>query len=461
MPLHSSAQRPFYQTVFFIIKDASPIKDLQRQFNALVGDIETEATTEFYLALQQQYVMLQNSAADVGGQSVYQIGVELQEVLDRNSDGLHNTLYKVMLNTTLAGVGTVSQSLPYTMSSGVDWRMVNENAERFARYYSYDLVSGINDTTRQGLQQAITRYIQHGGRIRDLADDIRPIFKNEPATRLIESLFHVDRAEMIAVTEVTRAYARGKIEGYLGSGLAQQAPEKSPPAHPRCRCDVRPDSDELGIWWWIWLTANDSLVCKVCGPLHTRKVGMARNLPPPIETPPAPPEQQIGTFEQSIIGLNKERAAIYDRDGTFIFAKQGTAKKVLFARSDAPLMRGRVVTHNHPGGWSFSTGDVRALWGVEMYEMRAVGLNSEGEAWRYVLRPNKAFFQMAYDEIEGFIQAAEKEVSAVIGQRLMAGEMTREQANNLYWHTLWTEVEQQLGKQGVSLGYRREAFYGG
>lgn len=136
---------------------------------------------------------------------------------------------------------------------GADWTLVAEAAADWASAYSNELVSGITDTTRRVLQKNVERYIREPGTtLGDLKQSLEPYFGET-------------RADMIAVTEVTRAFAQGememaKIAGAVGIRLepvwhtnrdelvcsvcapndgkmrSQGWTVQGPPAHPRCRC---------------------------------------------------------------------------------------------------------------------------------------------------------------------------------------------------------------------------------
>lgn len=436
-------------------------KDVERQYNQSLNNLERSATGSIRAALREQELALYNAADNIGGSNETEIVAEVQRIIEPRADALHTALYSFVVTAAKLGVTTVSQRLPFNAAIGVDWNLPNKNAEQFALNYSYDLISNVQQTTITGIRQALTRWIHDGGKLSDLSDSIRPLIQDEPSTRVIEAIFNTDRANMIAVTEATRAYARGKIEGYTASGLAQLAPEKEPPAHVRCRCDVRPDSDPDGSWWWVWLTSNDARVCPVCAPLHKQRVGLAYPAPPVLDpaAPPLPPEAKIETFEQSIIGLSKERAAVYV-DGKLQNLVSGTSRKVRFKSSELPGLIGRTVVHNHPGGFSFSITDIRSAWATQMQELRAIGITSDGKAWRHMIRPNVAFKQLDLTVLDDAIEQSKTAVSIRLSRMIQDGVMTREQVNNEYWHYLWLDVDERLGKSGARLNYLREAVYG-
>jgi len=123
-----------------------------------------------------------------------------------------------------------AQRLALEPGIGVDWALVAEDAARWASEYSYSLVTGITDTTRRVLQEKVAQWIREPGRtIGDLTADLEPYFGKM-------------RAQMIAVTETTRAFAEG---------------EKVAVAQAR----------EYGFEMeTIWHTNRDELVCSVCAP---------------------------------------------------------------------------------------------------------------------------------------------------------------------------------------------------
>jgi len=118
---------------------------------------------------------------------------------------------------------------------GVDWALVNQRAVDWSRQYTFDLVQGITDTNRNLLQQSISAFFEQGQTRQELEE------------RLLRSFGPV-RAEMIAVTETTRASVQGELA--ITEELRQQGIEMRP----------------------IWQTNNDDLVCPICGPKHNKEI---------------------------------------------------------------------------------------------------------------------------------------------------------------------------------------------
>ena len=117
---------------------------------------------------------------------------------------------------------------------GFDPAIINTEALRWAREYTYEWVQGLTATTRRQLQEVVSAFVETPGMtIGDIKD-------------LIEPAFGPVRAEMIAVTETTRAYsmATNEMQGLLQREVPELATTR------------------------IWNTLNDELVCPVCGPLE-------------------------------------------------------------------------------------------------------------------------------------------------------------------------------------------------
>ena len=139
---------------------------------------------------------------------------------------------------------------------GVDWNIVNQNAFQWADAYTYDLVSGINATSRQAIQQAVGGFFTQQMTLGELEAKLG-------------SIYSPIRAEMIARTEVTRAAVEGE----------------------------RTFVDELGkqgvTMVETWQTREDELVCPICGPLADHKLddGWTR-----ADGPPAHPRCRCWTI---------------------------------------------------------------------------------------------------------------------------------------------------------------------
>lgn len=131
----------------------------------------------------------------------------------------------------------VEQSLEMMNSQpiGIDWAVVNQGAVEWASDYSFNLVNGINDTSRRALQSSVSAYYERGQTVGDL-------------TGRLSNIFGPTRAELIAVTEITRAAVEG--ERAIVRELNKQGVQMVP----------------------VWQTNNDALVCSLCDPRHDKVI---------------------------------------------------------------------------------------------------------------------------------------------------------------------------------------------
>lgn len=154
----------------------------------------------------------------------------------------------VLLLLGLIGAATAS-TRQRAQALGVELSIdtINQRATQWAQTYTYELVRGINETTRQAISNAVTAYTQAPGMTID------------EVAQLLEPTFGQVRANMIATTEITRAY--GQAATITQAELLAQ-----------------------GVYSELqWVTYNDDRVCKICGPLHNAIVTWS------LEYPNGPP----------------------------------------------------------------------------------------------------------------------------------------------------------------------------
>lgn len=140
--------------------------------------------------------------------------------------------------------------LQFGAELGVSWSVVNEAAIAWAKGYTFDLVSGINDTSQAFLSENIAAWIESG----------------EPLDVLIEKLapfFGTVRAELVASTEVTRIFAEANLTTWRESGVVKGK---------------------------RWFASVDDLVCPICAPLHNTVVELdGSGFLDALQSPPAHP----------------------------------------------------------------------------------------------------------------------------------------------------------------------------
>lgn len=180
-------------------------------------------------------------------------------------DAIVGQIQAVALAGSEFGREQVERDIYGVKAAGVGmWEMANNAAAEWALRYGYELVTGLLSTTRQRLQVEIAEYVRN-------SETIGQLMKRLSAG----GVFGEDRAMMIAVTEVTRAFAEGNIQAWKASGVIEKVrwntnndeivaecpicfpmngkvteigkgwehPDRgaiSIPAHPRCRCWATP-----------------------------------------------------------------------------------------------------------------------------------------------------------------------------------------------------------------------------
>jgi SPP1 gp7 family putative phage head morphogenesis protein len=178
--------------------------------------------------------------------------------LERGRAKFRDVLERVLIDSSDLGVTVAIDQLG---SIGFDYTLASAHAREAASRYSYELVGGITDNTRRALQEAVSRYTQNGEPLQSLIDDVRPMFGER-------------RANMIAVTETTRAYANGAQASYQEAGVRMMeimvtndditcqicldrvegdkrfipvdaGDDDKPPFHVNCRCRLAPVANAM------------------------------------------------------------------------------------------------------------------------------------------------------------------------------------------------------------------------
>lgn len=142
------------------------------------------------------------------------------------------------------------------------WDLVQEEVLQWAREYSGALITKVTDDVREKVREIVVDGLVNGDPW------------NEVQKRIMEKGFPEYRAEMIARTEVIRAFTQGAVAGYKASGVVvglrwldgqpgacrlcsaldgkvvkigegfYAGGDGLPPRHPNCRCAVAPVTKE-------------------------------------------------------------------------------------------------------------------------------------------------------------------------------------------------------------------------
>ena len=142
----------------------------------------------------------------------------------------------------------VIDSVPLPIS--FDWTLVNQDAADWAVREVGKLVTKITETTRKRIGNAVSSYFTEAQTIGDLEMRLARM------TDRFGSILGPRRAEMISVTEITRAATQGEL------GVARQLKNEG--------IEMRK----------VWQTNKDDLVCAICEPLQGKEESVWRSIAP-------------------------------------------------------------------------------------------------------------------------------------------------------------------------------------
>ncbi len=139
-----------------------------------------------------------------------------------------------------------------------------------------------------------------------------------------------------------------------------------------------------------------------------------------------------------------EVAYVFDSDGQLILQKKGGAHEVAFTREElSSNWAWGTVTHNHPGGNSFSGDDVRLLADRKMRSIRAVGIKN-GRRVTYDLTVIDEEFYENWYLVPFRYQLANDDIYEEIGPLFRNGTITEDEANELHPHRVMERFVERM-----------------
>jgi len=181
---------------------------------------------------------------------------------EKEAEMLYRILFPDFTRMAKQAAKNGAEMLPNAVEGGISWALVNEAAISWASQYTAVVVSQITTTSMVAFSSAFEPWYRSGQPLSELVDTLKPYYG--PV-----------RAEMVAVTEVTRAFAEGNILSWKQSGVVD---------------GIR------------WMTAQDELVCPICAPLANREGTLDAGVDNTI--PPA--HVRCRCYLQPVVGTNAE-----------------------------------------------------------------------------------------------------------------------------------------------------------
>ncbi|MBN2002807.1 MAG: phage portal protein [Anaerolineae bacterium] len=199
---------------------------LQREYLVASQQVAVEALLEELRAAQERGEAITPALVErVAGEVSAAHGEAVRPVIIRSLQALAQ-------DGVLAGAEAFTAAVKITL----DWTLANTDAANWARLYGGKLCKGLDATTKARIAAEVAAWAEAREGMPDLVKRIAAIISSPV------------RAEIIAQTEPTNAYAAGNIAAW------------------------RQAEDELGLEiTQVWNTANDDLVCPICGPLNQQE----------------------------------------------------------------------------------------------------------------------------------------------------------------------------------------------
>jgi len=167
-------------------------------------------------------------------------------------------------------------------------------------------------------------------------------------------------------------------------------------------------------------------------------VGVDVQVPKVLNTP----NEIIRSYESKIKNRTTEKAYIFDTKGHILLEKSGTRDGVDFDASEMKLFKGSILTHNHPGGASFSSVDIKSACYTGVSEIRVTGAtrtyimkSTEGTELKYTLWKDK--ISKEYTKQNAAVKRA-------MTKKIKNGKLTPIDADALHQHEVWKRVSNNI-----------------
>lgn len=317
-------------------------------------------------------------------------------------------------------------------------------------------VKQIDRTTRTDIRLTLAEGVTEGEGIDKIADRIDKLYLK----KIIPY-----RSEVIARTEVISASNLGSRAGAKQTGLPLNKEwiatrdGRTRDDHAAADGEIRdldapydvggeklifPGDTSLGA------SASNVIQCR-CTEGYIRK-----DMPVPPRAPQPWQPTLLDKYPSRKDAIKNEEAAIWDRpkewgisidaDGEILLRKEGMDDRIDFTYNELSIIAGKIFTHNHPRGTSFSPQDIVFAKTYLLDEMRAVGKYA-----RYSMKPPPGGWRaISEPALKESIERHHRQVWKEFDQKIRSGIMTEQEAERDRWHEVWTRVSSEIG-----LDYKR------
>lgn len=367
------------------------------------------------------------------------------------------------------GIATGVQSgynvLADDLGIGMAWDLSDERAVEYARIHSAEAITKIDSTTKEHIRQTVTYGLEENETYDEVARTITNQFNEFAVGRPQEHI--KSRAHLASVTEMGNAREDGGrqlVDEIQAVGIRMEKSRGGPRDDKTSAGCI----EDLDAGWIPEDRAFPSGIqhglrfpgCRhhtnyqVAEPEELRApeiTGLGRM--GPVTKGSSYPDTSLGRAlrkaETEINRRTTEKCYVFDKNGNVIGSAEGTANRVSITREiRRELFEDSTITHNHPGGGSFSLSDVILLDSSGAAEIRAVDT-----LYVHSMRITGPLS----DELQDIFEEVSLQVRKYLAEAVRAGEMAVAEANATCTHDIWRIVTRKTKKRDVGLSYRRYA----
>lgn len=162
---------------------------------------------------------------------------------------------------------------------------------------------------------------------------------------------------------------------------------------------------------------------------------------------PANARGKLKQDEAMLSKREKEAAVLYDGNGKTILTKTGTEQRVSFSKLEVKMMKGGILTHNHPYSTTFSWADIDMLRRSQLSEIRATG----NTGTFFMRQPARWPEEIGTtDKINKAYEKIETKVEPIIAKRLESGQIDVVEYNQIYQMHI---LDVFASKYGIEYGF--------